>query len=91
MDGTTQTDLVDGFGVDFRRPVFAQFDDLGDRYWDWVHETVGPARRQALTAHDPAAPWPGSFRVLHRVVFHHRPAWSFPRWRATPSPSRCSY
>jgi len=63
MDGTTQSDLVDSFGIDYRRPVFGQLDGLGDRYWDWVHETVGPARRKALAAHD-AGPWPGSFPIF---------------------------
>ncbi len=64
MNETTKASLVDDFGVDFRRPVFGQLDGLGDRYWDWVHDHVGPARRQALAAHDPAARWPGSFPIF---------------------------
>ena len=69
MRETNHTSLVDDFGVDYRRPVFGQLDSLGDRYWDWVHEHVGPKRRQALADHDPAARWPGSFPIFANAWF----------------------
>lgn len=64
MDAQKDDGVIDRFGVDFARPVFGQLDALGDRYWDWVHEPVTTARRQALVAHDPSSRWPGSFPIF---------------------------
>jgi hypothetical protein len=43
MEYTKSDGFVDSFGVDFTQPLFAQIDDLGDRYFEWVHT---PSRRR---------------------------------------------
>jgi len=57
---------VDDYGIDYTRPVLAQIDALGDRYWQWSHEHVTPAQRKALAAARPDSPWPGSFPIFAR-------------------------
>ncbi len=56
--------VVDEFGVDYTRPVLPQLDELGDRYWDWVHVNLRPSVRERLAVVQPDAAFPGSFPVF---------------------------
>jgi sterol desaturase/sphingolipid hydroxylase (fatty acid hydroxylase superfamily) len=59
-----KTNHVDEFGIDYTRPVFAQLDALGDRYWDWVHIHLTPSFSRQLAAARPDNRWPGSFPIF---------------------------
>ena len=56
--------FVDDYGVDLLKPLFAQIDDLGDRYFDWVHEPVNASILKRLPA-DHKGRWPRSVRIFH--------------------------
>jgi sterol desaturase/sphingolipid hydroxylase (fatty acid hydroxylase superfamily) len=50
--------------VDLLQPLFAQIDELGDRYFDWVHEPVNAGILKRLPA-DHKGRWPRSVRIFH--------------------------
>lgn len=59
----TDRGFVDEFGVDLSQPLFAQLDQLGDRYFDWVHQPVSAAILKRLPA-DHKGRWPRSVRIF---------------------------
>jgi sterol desaturase/sphingolipid hydroxylase (fatty acid hydroxylase superfamily) len=65
--GTDSTILVDHYGIDIARPLFAQITNLGDRYWEWVHSSVSPKTMARRAAMCPGA-WGGSLRIFSSDV-----------------------
>jgi dihydroceramide fatty acyl 2-hydroxylase len=56
-------EFVDSYGIDLRRPLFAQVAALGDRYFAWVHEPVRKTTLRRLRDQDQGR-WPGSVRIF---------------------------
>jgi len=55
--------FVDRFGVDLRKPLYAQVAALGDRYFEWVHTPIRKTTLSRLRAWDQGR-WPGSVRIF---------------------------
>jgi dihydroceramide fatty acyl 2-hydroxylase len=56
--------VTDAYGIDYTQPVLPQLDRLGDRYWQWSHEHLGPQFRARLVAARSGQRWPGSFPIF---------------------------
>jgi len=73
--------------ADVSRPLVAQIGDLGDAYWNWVHDGISPvqagkANAALVEAGDPVARrWPRSVRLFDNRILEtlsHIPWWLIP-------------
>jgi len=69
-NNTNTATLVDSYGVDFTRPIFAQVAALGDNYWDWVHTSVTPKTMARRAERCPGA-WGNSLRIFSSDVLEN--------------------
>lgn len=62
---TENNDFIDKYGVDLRLPLYPQVADLGDRYFEWVHDPVRKTTLAKLKDWDQGK-WPGSVRIFRQ-------------------------
>ena len=60
------SEFIDAYGIDLRKPLYPQVASLGDRYFEWVHTPVRKSSLTRLRQWDQGR-WPGSVRIFDSV------------------------